>query len=157
MKFKRYLIPKGQDLVEYALLLPFMLIMIMVIFDLGRITFLYSTLTNISREGARYGVVHQCDTLGVIAAAKDKAIGINPDDLNFNIPPALPLMWSPLDCSYPDPPGSGTVIVSISFNFIPMTPFVVDILAASDICTLPDGTEVKCFPTNSTTTMYLEL
>ena len=81
MKFKRYLIPKGQDLVEYALLLPFMLMLIMGIFDLGRVTFLYSTITNISREGARYGVVHQCDDAGVIAAAKDKAIGIDPNDL----------------------------------------------------------------------------
>ena len=141
MKFKRYLISKGQDLVEYALLLPFMLMLIMGIFDLGRVTFLYSTITNISREGARYGVVHQCDDAGVIAAAKDKAIGIDPNDLI--IPPPA---WNPADCSDPNPPGSGTVTVSVSFDFLPLTPFITNILGG--------GSSV---PLNATTTMYLEL
>jgi len=139
MKFKRYLMPKGQDLVEYALLLPFMLMLIMGIFDLGRVTFLYSTITNISREGARYGVVHQCDDPGVMAAAKDKSIGINPNDLDFTI------SWNPADCSYPDP-GSGTVTVSVSFDFLPLTPFIANILGGGSSVTL-----------DATTTMYLEL
>ena len=134
---------RGQDLVEYALLLPLMLIMIMGIFDLGRITFFYSTIVNISREGARYGVVHQCDTPGVIAAAKDKAIGIDPNYLNFNLPADMWNTWP--DCSPPDPPGSGTVKVSVTFNFVPLTPFIADILGGSSI------------PLNGTTTMYLEL
>jgi len=141
----------GQDMVEFALVVPFILILIMGIFDLGRITFLYSTITNISREGARYGVVNQCDTAGVKAAAMGKAIGIDLDpDEDFTI------TWNPPDCSYPNPPGSGTVIVSVDFKFIPMTPFVAEILTATN-CALPDGTEVKCIPLNGTTTMYLEL
>ena len=141
MKFKRYLIPKGQDLVEFALLLPFMLIMIMVIFDLGRATFFYSTITNISREGARYGVVNQCATnADVIAAVKDKSLGIDPNDLNFTI------SWVPADCSAPNPTGSGTVTVSVSFDFIPLTPFIANILGG--------GSSV---PMDATTTMYLEL
>ncbi len=140
MKFKRYLMPKGQDLVEYALLLPFMLMLIMGIFDLGRVTFLYSTITNISREGARYGVVHQCETAEVIAAAKDKSIGIDPGDLIFNV------IWNPADCSYPDPTGSGTVTVSVSFDFLPLTPFITNILGGSSSVNL-----------DATTTMYLEL
>ena len=142
MKFKRYLIPKGQDLVEYALLLPFMLMLIMGIFDLGRVTFLYSTITNISREGARYGVVHQCvteDAEDVKAAAKDKAIGIDLSDLIIDV------TWNPSDC-IPDTPGSGTVTVSVSFDFLPLTPFITNILGG--------GSSV---PLNSTTTMYLEL
>lgn len=139
MKFKRHLMPKGQDLVEYALLLPFMLMLVMGIFDLGRVTFLYSTITNISREGARYGVVHQCETAEVIAAAKDKSIGINPNDLDFTI------SWNPADCSYPDP-GSGTVTVSVSFDFLPLTPFIANILGGGSSVTL-----------DATTTMYLEL
>lgn len=140
MKFKRYLMPKGQDLVEYALLLPFMLMLIMGIFDLGRVTFLYSTITNISREGARYGVVHPCDNPGVIAAAKDKAIGIDPNDLIIPSP-----VWNPSDC-IPDTPGSGTVTVSVSFDFLPLTPFIANILGGS-----------SSVPLDATTTMYLEL
>ena len=139
MKFKRYLMPKGQDLVEYALLLPFMLMLIMGIFDLGRVTFLYSTITNISREGARYGVVHQCETAEVIAAAKDKSIGIDHGDLFINV------TWNPSDC-IPDTPGSGTVTVSVSFDFLPLTPFIANILGGS-----------SSVPLDATTTMYLEL
>jgi len=141
MKFKRYLMPKGQDLVEYALLLPFMLMLIMGIFDLGRVTFLYSTITNISREGARYGVVHPCALEAEVkAAVENKSIGINPNDLDFTI------AWNPADCSTPDPAGSGTVTVSVSFDFLPLTPFIVNILGG--------GGSV---PLDATTTMYLEL
>jgi len=141
MKFKRYLIPKGQDLVEYALILPFMLMLIIGIFDLGRVTFLYSTITNISREGARYGVVHQCATEEeVLAAVRNKSIGINPNDLDFTI------SWVPVDCSDPNPPGSGTVTVSVSFDFLPLTPFIANILGGS-----------SSVPMDATTTMYLEL
>jgi len=139
MRFRRQF--SGQDLVEFALVLPFLLMLIMGIFDLGRVTFLYSTITNISREGARYGVVHLCDNPGVIAAAKEKAIGIDPNDLN--IPPPV---WNPSDCSATDPPGRGTVIVSVSFEFIPITPFIADILGGGSSITL-----------NSTANMYLEL
>jgi len=114
--------------------------LIMGIFDLGRVTFLYSTMTNISREGARYGVVHQCDTAGVIAAAKDKAIGIDLNDEDFTI------TWNPLDCGLPNPPGSGTVSVSVSFDFLPMTPFIANILGGGSSVTM-----------DATTTMYLEL
>jgi len=149
MRFRRQF--SGQDLVEFALVVPFLLLLIMGIFDLGRVTFFYSTLTNISREGARYGVVHPCDDDGVIAAAKEKAIGIDPNDLIFNIPPALPHMWNPPDCSATDPPGRGTVIVSVSFEFIPITPFIADILGAEE----EEGR--KFIILNSTANMYLEL
>ena len=131
----------GQDLVEYALLLPLMLIMIMGIFDLGRITFTYSTIVNISREGARYGVVNQCATnADVKAAVKDKSLGIDPNDLIFTI------SWVPANCLCPDPPGSGTVTVSVSSDFTPITPFIAGILGGGSTITL-----------NGTTTMYLEL
>ena len=131
--------PKGQDLVEFALLLPFMLMLIMGIFDLGRVTFLYSTITNISREGARYGVVHVCETEDVKTAAKDKSIGIDLSDLIINV------TWNPSDC-IPDTPGSATVTVSVSFDFLPLTPFIANILGG--------GSSV---PMDATTTMYLEL
>jgi len=139
MRFRRQF--SGQDLVEFALVVPFLLLLIMGIFDLGRVTFFYSTLTNISREGARYGVVHPCDDDGVIAAAMDKAIGLDLDPIDdFDI------TWDPSDCSATDPPGRGTVIVSVSFEFIPITPFIADILGGGGSITL-----------NSTTNMYLEL
>ena len=46
----------GQGLVEFALILPLLLLIILGIFEFGRVLFIYSGLFNAAREGARYGV-----------------------------------------------------------------------------------------------------
>lgn len=54
-----YLIPKkplGQDLVEFALVLPLLLLFLFGALDLGRAFFSYIAITNAAREGARYAV-----------------------------------------------------------------------------------------------------
>jgi Flp pilus assembly protein TadG len=45
---------KGQGLVEFALVLPLLLIVAVGVLDLGRIFFVLITVSNASREGARY-------------------------------------------------------------------------------------------------------
>ncbi|MBA3533308.1 MAG: pilus assembly protein [Ardenticatenales bacterium] len=47
----------GQALVEFALVLPIILLIFTGIIDFGRMMFLYSQLSNAVREGARYGSV----------------------------------------------------------------------------------------------------
>lgn len=49
----------GQGLVEFALVLPIALLIILALFDLGRAVFVYNGLTNAAREGARLAVVNQ--------------------------------------------------------------------------------------------------
>lgn len=49
----------GQSLVEFALVLPLILLIIFVFIDLGRIVYFYSALNNAVREGARYAIVTQ--------------------------------------------------------------------------------------------------
>ena len=49
----------GQGIVEFALVLMLFLVVVMVIFDLGRAVIFYSVLNNAVREGARYGVIDQ--------------------------------------------------------------------------------------------------
>jgi hypothetical protein len=48
---------KGQSLIEFALLLPILLIVIMGLFDIGRAIFYYSVLNTAAREGSRYAIV----------------------------------------------------------------------------------------------------
>ncbi|MEN6328545.1 MAG: TadE family protein [Syntrophomonas sp.] len=52
----------GQALVEMALVLPLLLLLLFGIFEFGRIMGSYMLISNLSREGARYGVVGHDDT-----------------------------------------------------------------------------------------------
>ena len=60
--------PRGQTLIEFAIILPVLLFILVVIFDLGRAVYYYSVLTNVAREGARYGSVESSATNANIQA-----------------------------------------------------------------------------------------
>ena len=51
--------PRGQALVEFALILPIFLIVLLAVFDVGRLVFIYNGITNAAREGARLAIVNQ--------------------------------------------------------------------------------------------------
>jgi Flp pilus assembly protein TadG len=48
---------RGQELVEYALTLPILLLLILGIVEFGMAIFAYNTIANAAREGARVGAV----------------------------------------------------------------------------------------------------
>lgn len=52
---------RGQGLFEFALILPLLLIVLLGIFDLGRVYFASISLTSAAREGARYLSVYPHD------------------------------------------------------------------------------------------------
>lgn len=56
---KTYRQIRGQGLVEFALVLPLILLVIVVFIELGRIVYFYSALNNAVREGTRYVIVNQ--------------------------------------------------------------------------------------------------
>ena len=45
----------AQGLVEFALILPILLLVVVGVLEMGRLLFVYSSVTSASREGARYG------------------------------------------------------------------------------------------------------
>jgi Flp pilus assembly protein TadG len=49
----------GQSLVEFALIFPVLILLLVALFDVGRLVFAYNDITNSAREGARVGVVDQ--------------------------------------------------------------------------------------------------
>ena len=63
MKRKRQ---KGQGLVEFALILPILLLVIVGTMEFGRIFLLFATVSNGAREGARYGMVNPTDKGGPV-------------------------------------------------------------------------------------------
>lgn len=50
---------RGQALVEFALVIPIFLLLLVAAFDLGRAVFAYNSVTNAAREGARLAIVNQ--------------------------------------------------------------------------------------------------
>ena len=54
---------RGQSLVEFALVFPIAMLVLMAVFDVGRAVFVYNGLTNAAREGARLAAVNQDETM----------------------------------------------------------------------------------------------
>lgn len=82
---------RGQTLVEYALILPLMLLILVMLFDLGRAVYYYSVIHNAAREGARYGIIdgdpltpgYNLDEAGIIDAAENLAVGLDQVDVTI--------------------------------------------------------------------------
>ncbi|NBD36935.1 MAG: pilus assembly protein, partial [Chloroflexi bacterium] len=55
----------GQGFVEFALILPVLLLIIVGIMEFGHLFIVYASLTNASREGTRYGIVSPTDYDGI--------------------------------------------------------------------------------------------
>lgn len=53
---------RGQALVEFALVFPVLVLILLGIFEMGRLVFAYNTLGNAAREGARVAAVNQLPT-----------------------------------------------------------------------------------------------
>jgi Flp pilus assembly protein TadG len=116
-------ISTGQTLVEFALAIPVLLLLTVVIFDLGRAVFYSSVVHNAAREGARWGVINPDDDLGMIAAAKKYAVGLGVTD------PTVLAGLGPVEvvAGINNP----TVIVTVSYAYRPATPLVEQFLQDS--------------------------
>jgi Flp pilus assembly protein TadG len=76
---------RGQTLVEFALILPIFILVLVGIFDGGRLVFAYHTVNNAAREGGREATVNQ--TLADIqarAAQHAVALDIAPGDVSVD-------------------------------------------------------------------------
>ena len=156
--------PAGQDLVEYAFVLPFMLFFIMAIFDFGRAIFYFSSMNNAAREGARIGVAgtNQCNTTAVKNAVRDRALGMTLLDSASPIPPnsgVIDVVWQNVDVGNNCSPttfilGNAKVQVGIRYCFRPITPFVSRIINAgvSPVC----NNQLNTIPLVTSATMTLE-
>ena len=69
MSMKQGKSEKGQALVEFALLLPFLILLLLPTVDLGRIFYFAMAVTQAARAGAEYGIRQSTDFAGMTAAA----------------------------------------------------------------------------------------
>jgi Flp pilus assembly protein TadG len=76
---------RGQSLVEFALIIPILLLLLLGILDLGRAVAAYNSVSNAARSAARVAVVDQ-NPDRVAQAAIDEAFGLQltPADVDFD-------------------------------------------------------------------------
>jgi Flp pilus assembly protein TadG len=113
---------EGQDIVEYALILPFLLLLTFMIIEGGWLIFRYNTVANAAREGARAGIIpvsaacnQTCIQDRVTAAANALAIGLNPARLTIQ-PPVFT---------------AATVQVTVNYNADLITGFVIQAMGGT--------------------------
>jgi len=75
---------RGQTLVEFALVLPLLILLLVGIFDFGRAIFAYNTINNAAREAARLAIVDQTFA-DIRAEAAASAAGLNIDPTSVQV------------------------------------------------------------------------
>lgn len=123
---------RGQSLVEFALILPILLIILLGLLDLGRLWYAYVAVTDAAAEGATYAALDPSDMTQIYQRAQDASGGLVEID-----PHAVCVVCSanPTDCS-PNPadcpagtcpanPTSGQpVTVTVVYTFPLATPLL---------------------------------
>jgi Flp pilus assembly protein TadG len=143
---------RGQALVEVALVLPIFLLLLMTLFDFGRVIYAQNTINQDAREGVRKGIVSTGD-LKTTALFTARFADIRAAALTMA--PAVPITGAlifgadgactgavPLDsapnadkCFYPDGVTSttATVVVRIHVRVNFITPIISNILGGIDL------------------------
>lgn len=138
----------GQGVMEFALVLPVFLLMLMALLDLGRVIYAQNAINNDAREGSRLGSVSVAPAplegwtaryAAIRTAARAMSPGVEmPDSSIAGKPGACPVPADSLTgtCFYPtgvdpksDPPG--TIYVHITVQVPIITPIVSQIVGGS--------------------------
>lgn len=117
----------GQGLVEFALVLPIMMLILMSILDFGRAIYAYSVVANCAREGARFAITGPANPDDIITVVQNAAMGLDSAQLTVNV-------------TYP---GADLIRVEVNYTLLLITPLVSQIVST-------DGSVVL----HSATTMY---
>ena len=103
---------QGAAMVEFALVLPILIMLVFGIIEFGRAFNADISLTHAAREGAREYAITQ-DTTAGINAARGAATSLNPDDMSFTVSA----------CNFGDPATMRiTYPFTLSVPFVPLGP-----------------------------------
>jgi TadE-like protein len=128
----------GQSMVEFAILAPIFFLLLLGTIDLGRAIYIYNTISDAAREGARAAIPFDTPlptNANVINAVQSKLGGgftLSTDPCLASPPCASPTTPTTPNSGYIwygpgiGTPGRGSVTVKISFLFQPWIPVVRD-------------------------------
>lgn len=125
---------RGQALVEFSLVIPIFLLLLVGLFDLGRAVFSYNTLTNAAREGARMAIVNQ-DVPTIIERAQRQSALVELNDPSVSV--AFYQMKADGTPDLSDPCNLVAVgclaIVSFQATYEPITPIIANLVFGSGV------------------------
>ncbi|MDA0204900.1 MAG: TadE/TadG family type IV pilus assembly protein [Acidobacteria bacterium] len=106
---RRANVERGAEMAEFALSFLLFLILVVGIFEGGRLVWTYETLAHAARQGARFAIVHGernplGDDTAITAAVQAQAVGLPSGDLTVNT------VWSDADKK-----GGSVVTVSATY------------------------------------------
>jgi hypothetical protein len=126
---------RGQALVEFALVIPLLILIFMGLFDFGRAVFAWNSLSNAAREGARVAIVDQTVVAGVAAGATEAAnqatgLGLDASDVT-----AVEVLYLLPDLSGACPARSLGCIaeVTVHYDFTAITPIIGSVIGPIDL------------------------
>ena len=115
---------RAQALVEFALVVPIFLLVMVGLFDMGRAVFYFNTASNASREAVRLAIVDQ-NTGDIRQEAVDSAAGIMPISIgDVTVEYLAPDLATTGPCTTAPYEIGCVVRVEVSHTFQPATPFV---------------------------------
>lgn len=103
----------GQSLLEFAIILPVLLIIAAGVLDVGRLYFSYVAVTDAASEGAAYAAAHPTNESYIVARARDASnITANESMVEFFCP------------TCPSVSSGDPVTVTVTYSFTLATPIV---------------------------------
>ena len=112
---------KGQDLVEFALVIPILLVLVLGVFELGRFVHAYIIVTTAAGDGARYGSMTAGEDPNdpeVIEAIRDVVLDRTNHDAEW-----VTIQREDITVTFPDgstAPGNA-IRVDVAFDYLPQT------------------------------------
>lgn len=128
---------EGQSLVELALLLPLLVLIMAGALDLARVYDAYVSITNASREGARYGAVNPTDNSGITTAVNRELSNTGITGVNVAVTCYTYSGTAYADCTSAINGDRIQVSVSYPFHFVTLLILGLSTTNMSDSTTMP--------------------
>lgn len=119
-------------MVEFALILPVFVLVLVGFFDVGRAVMAFNTVNNAAREGARLGIVDQTvSDIQARAAERAVGIGVAPADVNVSFVNTS----SGAACTQIGTPNASacSVVVTVPYAYTAATPIIDQLIGPMQI------------------------
>lgn len=134
---------RGQSLLEFGLIIMALLLLVVGILDLGRVIYTYSVIFNAAREGARYAILSDAESLdsaGITSAAKQHIVGLDPANVHVTVTALA-------DTADLDEDGITDEVlqvrVTVTTSFSAVTPLTIPFLGSSNMITLRSSSTMR--------------